>query len=124
MSVPPPPGDPFGFRSLVERYRLLPPLGQRLLVIGLGVTLLSLILTIVYGSLDRVLAIGILSTVLAGLATGVGALPVLWVRQIDQKMLNILLGGAAGVMMAATSFSLIVPAIAAGNQLWPGLGVY
>ena len=124
MSLPPPPGNPLWFRSLGERYRLLPHLGQRLLVIGLAVTLLSFMMAMVYGSLDRVLAIGIISTVLAGLATGVGALPVLWVREIDQKMLNLLLGGAAGVMMAATSFSLIVPAIAAGNQLWPGLGVY
>ena len=39
-------------------------------------------------------------------------------------MTSALLGGAAGVMLAATSFSLIVPGIEHGNLLWPGYGVY
>ena len=30
----------------------------------------------------------------------------------------------AGVMLAATAFSLIVPGIQYGNQIWPGWGVY
>lgn len=38
--------------------------------------------------------------------------------------MNTLLGGAAGVMLAATSFSLIVPGIEYGDVLWPGKGAY
>jgi ZIP family zinc transporter len=69
-------------------------------------------------------AMGITASLLAGLATGVGALPALFFRTVSDKFLYTMLGGAAGVMLAATSFSLIVPGIAAGDQLWPGYGVY
>lgn len=47
----------------------------------------------------------------AGLATGVGALPVLFFRRISERVLDGLLGAAAGVMLAASCFSLIIPAI-------------
>ena len=67
---------------------------------------------------------GILASTLAGLATGVGALPALFFKNVPDKVLNTMLGGAAGVMLAATSFSLIVPGIEHGNTLWPGYGVY
>jgi zinc transporter, ZIP family len=68
--------------------------------------------------------LGLLASLLAGLATGVGALPILFFKQIPARMVNIMLGGAAGVMLAATSFSLVVPGIEYGNAVWPGLGVY
>lgn len=68
--------------------------------------------------------IGLMASLLAGLATGVGALPVLFFKQIPPRLVNTMLGAAAGVMLAATSFSLIVPGIDYGNQLWPGMGVY
>jgi ZIP family zinc transporter len=58
------------------------------------------------------------------LATGFGALPALLFKNVSNKTLYLMLGGAAGVMLAATACSLIVPGIQAGNQLWPGLGVY
>lgn len=64
-----------------------------------------------------------LSTVasaVAGLATGFGALPVLFTRRISDRLLDVMLGFAAGVMLAATSFSLIVPAIDLGG-LWVGV---
>jgi len=67
---------------------------------------------------------GIIASTLAGLATGVGALPMLFLKSVSDKILNTMLGGAAGVMLAATSFSLIVPGIDYGNQIWPGYGVY
>lgn len=71
-----------------------------------------------------IIAQGILASTLAGLATGVGALPAFFFKNIPDKVLNTMLGGAAGVMLAATSFSLIVPGIESGNSLWPGMGVY
>jgi len=67
---------------------------------------------------------GLLASALAGLATGVGALPALFFKTVPDKVLNTMLGGAAGVMLAATSFSLIVPGIEHGNALWPGMGAY
>ncbi len=70
------------------------------------------------------ITMGIIASTLAGLATGVGALPALFLKNVSDKVLNTMLGGAAGVMLAATSFSLIVPGIEYGNQIWPGYGVY
>ena len=72
----------------------------------------------------NIVAIGLLASALAGLATGVGALPALFFRNVSDRLMNSMLGGAAGVMLAATSFSLIVPGIEAGDALWPGYGVY
>ena len=69
-------------------------------------------------------ATGLIASLLAGLATGVGALPALFFKNVPDRLMSALLGGAAGVMLAATSFSLIVPGIEHGNLLWPGYGVY
>ncbi|MFO8049783.1 MAG: ZIP family metal transporter [Desulfosudaceae bacterium] len=66
---------------------------------------------------------GFMASVLAGLATGAGALPVMFLRNIPRQLQSALLGGSAGIMLAATSFSLIVPGIEHGNLLWPGYGV-
>ena len=71
-----------------------------------------------------IVAAGLLASLAAGLATGAGALPALFFKDVSDRVMNTLLGGAAGVMLAATSFSLIVPGIEHGNILWPGYGVY
>ena len=107
-----------------QKFSTLPPLGQKLVLVGSLTFLVSVILTLVYFFVDRIIAIGSLSSILAGLATGVGALPVLFYKQITHKTLNTMLGAAAGVMLAATAFSLIVPGIQSGNEIWPGYGVY
>jgi ZIP family zinc transporter len=70
------------------------------------------------------IASGLIASLLAGLATGVGALPAFFFKSVPDKLMSTMLGGAAGVMLAATSFSLIVPGIEHGNLLWPGYGVY
>jgi ZIP family zinc transporter len=68
-----------------------------------------------FGS-NRVL-MGIVATFITGLATGVGGIPVLFTTDISERFLDALLGFAAGVMLAATAFSLIVPAISLGG-IW------
>ncbi len=72
----------------------------------------------------NIILIGFLASLAAGLATGVGALPALFIRRVTDRTMDILLGGAAGVMLAATSFSLIVPGIDVGNRMWPGWGIW
>jgi ZIP family zinc transporter len=52
----------------------------------------------------------------AGIATGAGALPVLAVRSISAKLEAGFLGFAAGVMLAASFFSLILPGLEAAEQ--------
>ena len=83
---------------------------------------------VVFGSLylifGEIVVIGFLASILAGLATGVGALPALFFTEISKNLFNSLLGAAAGVMLAATAFSLLVPSIDYGNQIWPGNGLW
>jgi len=62
--------------------------------------------------------IGFLASLGAGLATGLGALPVLFGRSVAPKHSDVLLGFAAGVMLSASFFSLILPGIAAGEGLY------
>jgi ZIP family zinc transporter len=51
----------------------------------------------------------------AGLATGIGALPVLAIRTISARLQSGFLGFAAGVMLAASFFSLILPGLEAAE---------
>lgn len=61
--------------------------------------------------IENIILIGTVASLAAGLATGVGSLPVLFTKRVSDRLLDIMLGFSAGVMLAATSFSLIVPAI-------------
>lgn len=55
---------------------------------------------------------GVSASVLAGLVcTSLGALPVFVVRELRPATQNVLLAFAAGVMLAATFFSLLLPAL-------------
>lgn len=67
--------------------------------------------------------LGSLASLLAGLATGIGALLVLFVPKVSDKFLDASLGFAAGVMLAATSFSLIIPAIEIGGICKTAVGI-
>lgn len=68
-------------------------------------------------------AAGILGSLGAGLATGVGALPILSFGQPSERQENRVLGFAAGVMLAASFFSLIIPGLAqAQAQGWSKAG--
>ncbi len=55
--------------------------------------------------------LGCLASLFTGLATGIGAIPVMFTRKISRRAQDVMMGFGAGVMLAATSFSLIVPAI-------------
>lgn len=59
--------------------------------------------------------IGIIASVITGFSTGIGALFIYFRKHVSQKTLDAALGAAAGIMLAATSFSLIVPAIEKGG---------
>lgn len=55
--------------------------------------------------------LGIAASLAAGLGTAVGALGVFWVSRIGTRVEDMLLASAAGVMLAASFFSLIVPGL-------------
>jgi ZIP family zinc transporter len=108
------------YQKLVEQT----PLIRGLTVAGALTGATILILLVLYFLVSPMVAYGSLASILAGLATGLGALPALFFHNVKQRTLYIMLGGAAGVMLAATAFSLLVPGIQYGNQLWPGKGIY
>jgi ZIP family zinc transporter len=74
-----------------------------------------------------IVLIGFLASLGAGLLTGVGALPVLFGRTISRKASDMLLGFAAGVMLSASFFSLLLPGIdaaeTASGSIWVAAGV-
>jgi len=73
-----------------------------------------------YLSQFNLIWLGIIASTCAGLATGIGSLPIFFTKNISRKLLDALLGAAAGVMLAATFFSLIVPASKKGDGGIPG----
>lgn len=65
---------------------------------------------------------GFLASLAAGLATGVGALPALLFKKATDRWLDAALGFAAGVMIAASMFGLLVPAFRLGGIWLTALG--
>ena len=65
---------------------------------------------------------GFLGSLAAGAMTAVGALPVLFGREVKRSTTDALLGFAAGVMLAASFFSLLVPGIEIASERY-GAGV-
>jgi len=57
---------------------------------------------------------------MAALATALGTIPVLLSRQFSQRAFDSMLGFGAGVMLAATSFSLVIPALEAARSQGAG----
>jgi len=56
----------------------------------------------------------------AALATALGTLPVLFSQKFSQRTYDGFLGFGAGVMLAATAFSLVIPALAAAKAQGAG----
>ncbi|MDP1831866.1 MAG: ZIP family metal transporter [Geothrix sp.] len=60
-------------------------------------------------------------------ATALGAVPALVLRRVPPKVEDMMLGFAAGMMLAASAFSLLLPGLRAGERLLggalPGAGV-
>lgn len=54
---------------------------------------------------------------ICALGTALGAVPVLVIKRMPAALNDTLLGFGAGVMLAATAFSLVVPGIAAAESL-------
>lgn len=59
---------------------------------------------------------GAIASLIAGLGTGVGALPICFIRQVTDNLQGVMLGFGAGVMLAASAFSLIIPGLEAAIE--------
>lgn len=60
---------------------------------------------------ESIILTGFLASLAAGLMTAVGSLPIFGMGKLSAQQQNVLLGFAAGVMLAASFFSLIIPGI-------------
>lgn len=67
-------------------------------------------------SAENVVRLGVTASLLAGLGTAVGALGVFFLRGLSERMQDALLSAAAGIMLAASFFSLLLPAIEYGED--------
>lgn len=63
---------------------------------------------------------GFTASAAAGFFTAIGALPVLMQREVSRRVSNVMLAFAAGVMLAAAFFSLILPGLETANSLFGG----
>ncbi len=62
----------------------------------------------------------LLGGMMAAGATALGTLPVLFSQQFSQRAYDTMLGFGAGVMLAASAFSLVIPALAAAKSQGAG----
>jgi len=67
--------------------------------------------------------LGFMASLIAGLATGLGALGIFLVRRLSDRTEDVLLSVAAGIMLAASFFSLILPGIEHAERLVSGKGL-
>ena len=107
-----------------QKLQAMPPLKRWATVAGLFLLSQLLVFGGLYLIFGGIVVIGFMASIMAGLATSLGAIPVLFFKDISKNLFNSMLGGAAGVMLAATAFSLLVPGMAYGNLIWPGKGIF
>jgi ZIP family zinc transporter len=92
--------------------------------VGLGLALaavagllLASVWRVAAGEADAALRLGLLGGAAGFAATALGALPALSLRDLSARTEDTMLGLAAGMMLAASSFSLILPGLAAGEAI-------
>jgi len=98
--------------------------------LGLALALTAVVLLlavsvwrVLAGEADAALRLGLLGGLAGFVATGVGALPALFLRRLSSRTEDTMLGLAAGMMLAASSFSLILPGLAAGEEITGSAGL-
>ncbi len=96
---------------------------------ALTASLLSLTLLVVLGLLAQGLmriftghapvglSLALMGGTVAFAATAIGALPALAMKDIPQRVEDSLLGFSAGMMLAASAFSLLLPGLASGAEI-------
>jgi ZIP family zinc transporter len=97
--------------------------------LGLGLGLLA-VLALLAQSLAQIfggtapagLQLALTGAAVAFAATALGAMPALVIRGLPQRVEDSMLGVAAGMMLAASAFSLLVPGLDAGETILGGKG--
>lgn len=93
--------------------------------LGLGIVLAGAVVLLwqgfqALGGSDARMKGAVLGGLFAALATALGTVPVLLSQQFSQRTFDSMLGFGAGVMLAASAFSLVIPALAAARSQGAG----
>lgn len=92
-------------------------IGFGVAVVGVIALLIQSLVHVFSGEIDAPVRYALLGGLAGFVGTSVGALPALVLRSIPQKLEDTMLGLAAGMMLAASAFSLILPGLAAGEAI-------
>lgn len=102
------------------RDHLLAALGLSLALAAVLALLMSSLWRLWTGGLEANIGYALLGGTAGFVATALGAVPALALRQVPQRVEDSMLGLAAGMMMAASAFSLLLPALASAESLLGG----
>lgn len=116
MDSPPAPAPEARVDPPASRLRIDPTL-QFMLMIGVAVLAAALAYALSGPRNPLAWQWGVLAGLAGFGATAIGAAPALGLRSLGQRGEDILLGFGAGMMLAASSFSLILPGLDAGESL-------
>jgi ZIP family zinc transporter len=86
-------------------------------VLAVGLLLVQSLSMVLTADMAAGVRYGLLGGLAGFAATALGALPALALRSIPQKLEDTLLGFAAGMMLAASAFSLLLPGLASATEL-------
>jgi ZIP family zinc transporter len=98
-------------------------LGLGLSTLVMAWLLLASVWQVAIGEAEAGLRLALLGSGAAFAATALGALPGIALRGLSQRLEDSMLGLAAGMMLAASSFSLILPGLEAGEALTGSAGL-
>ncbi|OPJ55799.1 ZIP family metal transporter [Alkalithermobacter paradoxus] len=65
-----------------------------------------------------------IASILSGLCTGIGAFPIIFMKKLSERLEDILLGFAGGVMIFVGAYSLILPCIEEGHLSQTIIGIF
>lgn len=104
------------FRAHVSEHRLA-AFGFGIALLGILALLAQSVAEVLSGEINMALRYAMLGGLAGFVATALGALPALALRAIPQRIEDAMLGLAAGMMLAASAFSLLLPGLEAGEIL-------
>lgn len=110
-----------GWLNLLKAHMMqhrLSTIGLAIAVISLSILWLQNFTTVIPNILGGSAKWALLAGLAGFAATTIGALPILIVKGISQRLEDSMLGFAAGMMLAASVFSLIIPALDSGQELF------
>lgn len=94
---------------------------HKAVTLGLGFALMTMLILLIQSIIQLTrwdhedgLRLALIGSTISFATTALGALPILVLRNIPQRVEDSLLGMAAGMMLAASAFSLLLPGLEAG----------